>query len=465
MNRHVIIGAGTAGRRAASVIRERDPDAEVIVVEQETALFYYRPMLGEMIARDLLHEQISTKADDKLSKLGIKPLKGIKVVSIDLKNQELGFDNGECLSFDKLLIASGRKTARLSLDDGTVPGISYLDTLDDATMISSALKSTNKKALIYGGSLQALNAIRGLRGRDVDCTLILSEDRFWPGVLDPTASQIVEDRLHQEGVTLLKQDSIGELIVEDSVLKGLITQKGEKISADLLVVAVPQIPATDFLEDQEITTMAGVLVNTNLRTKHPNIYAAGDVAILPSVHTGIVGPQPGWVSAWKQGYIAGQNMLGESSEYLGIPSLRTKFLDLDIVCLGLSDPNEEGIQENSGEYPFEELPSIYKKIVYKNARTTGAIFTGDVSEAGAVEGWIRKGLKKNECDSRILDQMFLPFLREIVAIGTLCPVCKFEIQVDDQLEEGSVVTCPACGVDFRLHRMPNGVFRSEVIGF
>jgi len=460
MVRHIIVGAGIAGRRAASVIRERDSGVEIVMIDQGRDPFYYRPMLGEMIARDWTSQQLATKDKDRLLNLGIQLLQGTGVVSIDPRDQALALSNGEQFHFDKLLIASGRKTARHPLDDGTISGIAYLDTLDDAEAMSSSLQSIGK-ALVFGASLHALSAIRGLRGRGIDCTLVLSEDRFWPGVLDPTASQIVEDRLLQERVTVVKKDAIGELIVRDSVLKGVITQKGEEFTSDLLVVAAPQVPVMDFLQQGEFALGGGIEVDGSLRTKAPNIYAAGDVAVLPSILTGVPGPQPGWVSAWKQGALAGRNMLGEASEYSGFSSLRARFLDLDIVCLGMSDPVGEGFQEAYGDYPYEELPSIYKKIVYQGGKTVGAIMTGDTCEAGVVEGWIRRGLKKDECDSRVLDQMFLPRIREIVAIGARCPVCKFEIQVGKDHEDGAVLTCPACGVDFEVRRMPNGAFRAE----
>ena len=156
-------------------------------------------------------------------------------------------------------------------------------------------------------------------------------------------------------------------------------------------------------------------------------------------------------------------MAGGSAVHKGFPSLRTKALDLDIVCLGDSDATGEDIRENSGQYPYEEMPYIYKKIVYKDEKVSGAIFLGDVSEAGRIEQWIRQGVRADQCQKEVLDQMFQPRIHEFAALGSLCPVCKFQIQIEDTFEEGAVVTCPACGLEFRLQRMPNGVFRAEPV--
>ncbi len=459
MNRHVILGGGVAGRRAAEVIRKRAAEAEIVIVDEQEEAFYYRPMLGELLAGKLGPEQIISRDKERLSQLGVKVLAGTQVASLDPKAQEVVLGSGERLSFDKALIASGSRTEKIAGDDGKGRGIVYLDTLPEALYMASLLGSA-RNALIYGASFQAINAVRGLRARGIDCSLVLPEERFWQGVLDPIASEILEDRLKQEGVTLIKQTEIKDLVWEDGELKGVIPSKGDKLPADLLVVATPENPRLDCLEGSDLMGKNGVVVDQNLRTKHENIFAAGDVAALQAVHTGEVLPQPGWLSAWRQGNMAGLNMAGQEAVYSGFPSLRTKALDLDVVCLGLSDPQGEDVKEESGDYPYDELPYIYKKIVYKDRKVVGAVFIGDASEAGAVEGWIRKGLKADKCDKKVLDQMFLPRLQTSSALGALCPICKFQMQLGEQVEDGSIETCPACGVHFRLDRMPNGAFRA-----
>jgi NAD(P)H-nitrite reductase large subunit len=463
MKRYVILGGGVAGRRAAEVIRKRSAETEIVIVEEQEEAFYYRPMLGELLAGRLRPEQILTKQKDRLSRLGVQVLTGNRLIALDMKAEEVVLSSGERLSFDKLLIASGSKTMRVAGDDGKGRGVAYLDTLPEALHMASLLESV-RKAVICGTDLQAISAVRGLRARGIDCTLLLPEERFWPGVLDPVASEILEDRLKQEGVELIRQTKIADLVWEDSELKAVVSSKGEKLPAGLLVVAGPQAPWLEGLEGSDLVGEKGVRVDETLRTSHEKVFAAGDVAALPGIYTEEAVPQPGWLSAWRQGNVAGLNMLGQGAVYKGFPSLRTKALDVDVVCLGLSDVGGDDVREESGDYPYEELPYIYKKIVYKDQKVAGAVFLGDASEAGAVEGWIRRGIKADECDKKVLNQMFEPRVQSFSALGALCPICKFQIQIEEQVEEGSVVTCPACGVDFSLQRMPNGAFRAVLAG-
>ena len=461
MKRHVILGGGVAGRRAAEIIRTRSEEAEILIVEEQKDPFYYRPLLGELLAGRFDEKQILTRQKERLSRLGVRVLAGTRVASLDAKAREVVLGSGERLPFDKLLIASGRRTEGVPGDKGKGRGVVCLDTLADALRMASLLGSVHK-AVIYGASLQAASAVRGLRARGIDCVLLVPQERFWQGVLDPVASGILEDRLGQEGVTLIKGAAVRDVLWEEEALKGVVTSKGERLAAELLVVAGPQAPRLEYLEESDLLGKQGVRVDESLRTSHENIFSAGDVAALPGAAPGEEVAQPGWLSAWRQGNVAGLNMLGGAAVYRGSPSLRAKVLDVDVVCLGISDARGDDIREESGDYPYEELPYIYKKIVYKDQKVAGAVFMGDASEAGVVEGWIRRGLKKEECDKKVLDQMFQPRVQSFSALGALCPICKFQIQVEEHHEEGSVVTCPACGADFRLQRMPNGAFRAVI---
>ena len=139
MNRHVILGGGVAGRRAAEVIRKRAAEAEIVIVDEQEEAFYYRPMLGELLAGKLGPEQIIARDKERLSQLGVKVLAGTQVASIDPKAQEVVLGSGERLSFDKALIASGMRTEKIAGDDGKGRGIVYLDTLPEALHMASLL--------------------------------------------------------------------------------------------------------------------------------------------------------------------------------------------------------------------------------------------------------------------------------------------------------------------------------------
>ncbi len=461
MNRHVILGAGVAGRRAAEIIREREAEDEIVLVDRAPDPFYYKPMLGEWVAGSLARERIATRR--RLAEKDVRLETGVMGAEVDPAAGMVALEGGERLAFDRLLIATGRKTRRAPWDDGDCREVVYLDGLSDAEGLAALLESA-RRGVVWGMGFSALSAVRALRARGVACTVVFGGERFWQRVLDPTSSRILEDRLRQEGAELVAGVEVEEIVRAGGRLEAVRTSQGEDLPADLLVVAGPQVPATDFLQGAEWAGPAGVIVDGTLRTRYENVFAAGDVAALPGMGGGEPAPRPGWLSSWQQGNIAGMNMLGGSARFEGIPAVRTKVFDVDVVCLGLSDLKGEGVREETGDYPYEELPYIYKKILFKDDRVVGALFLGDVSEAAVVERWIREGRRAADCDQKVLDQMFQVRLPSGEVSGALCPVCKFQIQVAEDAAEGTVVTCPACGVEFRLQRMQNGVFRAELAG-
>ena len=463
MSKYLILGAGIAGRRAAKAIRKKDPSSEITVVEEQAIPFYARPMLGDMIGRGSGAAQPAAKDMGWVSDLSIQFKAGVSVKEVRLRDQKVLLSTSQVIPFDRLLIAFGAQAQKLPCDDGETSGVIYMDRLADAQAIGSHIGSA-RKAVVYGASFQALSVIKALRNNDIDCTLALPEARFWPGTLDAVGSNILEERLRQEGVELVKNAAIQTLGKEDGALHSVMVSGGKTIFADLLVVTAPQAPVLNYLTQGEISIDRGILVDKALKTNMENIFAAGDIAQVSSEPVMNTAAQMGWLRAWKQGNIAGANMAGNYITYDDIPSVRTKALDLDIVCLGSSAAEGEDIHAESGDYPYDEMPYIYKRMVYKGGKAAGALFMGDVNEASIVEEWIRKGLKAQDCDKRVLDSMLKPQFNRVAAHGVLCPVCKFHMQIDDHAKVGTVITCPVCGVDFRVERLANGALHAAPVG-
>lgn len=457
MTEYLILGSGIAGRRAADAIREQDANGEITIIDEQANPFYARPMLVELLAKGLGADKIPAKEKNRLAESGIKLELGTRIKELRARDQRVLLDDGRLITFDKLLIASGRKAARLPCDDGQTSGVLYFDRLTEALELSSTLKPSRKVA-VYGASYQAMGVLAGLQRRGIECTWLLPDARILPDVLDQVGSEILEGRLQQEGITLVKNAAIHMLEKEQSALQAVVAGNGQKIPADLLIVTAPQEPLSDYLTQSELAANGGISVNTSLQSSIDNIYVAGDIAHLGSEASSNAMLQTGWLRAWIQGQIAGSNMAGGSIVYDRVPSIRTKALDLDIVCLGESNATGPDITTESGAYPYAEVPYIYKKLIYRNKCMVGAIFLGDVTEAGMVEQWITKGLTAEECDAKVLSQMFDPRFGAAAAHGVLCPVCKFQMQMDDATKEGDIITCPACGLDFRIAKLPNGAY-------
>jgi len=454
MNRYMIIGAGIAGRQAAAAIRQRDDSGEITLIETQADPYFARPMLGDLIGRGSIASQVSSENKRALSQLDIKFITGVSVKELRHREQKTLLSSGKILSYDRLLIAQGNKTAQLRCDKGDVSGVYYMDQMADIKAISSVLGNM-RNVVVFGDSYQSLGVVRGLHENGIKSTLIIPTEQLWPEVLDAVAASIIEERLTQSGIELIKGASIQALLADNGALRNIIIDGGDQIAADLLIVTAPQMSEFSGLAESGLTTPNGIMVNGGLETGLENIYAAGDIAKLKTATmNGIT--QQGWLRAWTQGQIAGSNMAGDQLNYTDIPSVRTKIMDLDLVCLGQSAAQGDSVKVETGDYPYAEMPYIYKRMVFKEGKAVGALFLGDVNEAGVVDEWIKKGLSRQECNPDVLRNMFQIHFQSVTAHGVLCPVCKFHMQIDNDAAAGTVVTCAVCGLDFRVERLENG---------
>lgn len=461
MKRYVIVGGGVAGTTAAEQIHSRDGEAEIVIISREPYPLYYRPMIADYFGGMISKTGLFARRDESYSSKRIQVLSDVSSVSLNEKEQRISLSSGDMIDYDVLLIATGRSPAQAERDTGKTKGIFYLSSLDDAEAISSCIQQV-KKAVVVGSNFIALEALRGFRARKIPCISLYEEDRFWPSILDSQAARVIEDCLSNEHIEVRKGTGIRDIISTDGQVHGVATTEGETIDCDALIACTVPMPNIGFLSESSFHITEGIPVDIELRTSIPNVFAAGDVAQVSDVSAGDPHINPGWLPAWQQGRIAGANMAGEHLTYKGLRSVRTRVFDYDLVSLGITVPTTSGYREMTGDYPHPDLPYVYKKLVFQDDMVVGALFVGDASEVGVVDGWIRRRIPTDKREKEILKQIFdIGVWWPATTLGALCPACKFSIQVGKDMQEGERVTCPACGIEFRLVRMANGFFRAE----
>ncbi len=102
-----------------------------------------------------------------------------------------------------------------------------------------------------------------------------------------------------------------------------------------------------------------------------------------------------------------------------------------------------------GDYPSPEI-DVYKKLVLENDVVVGALLIGNVLEASALMKAILEGKTVPEIDKDLIKQMFDLNYRISPYHGVVCPVCKLQISLDADAKKGSVINCPACGIEIKV---------------
>ncbi len=452
MAEHVIIGNGVAGVKAAETIRKQDASCKITMVGNENYAFYYRPQLPQFVSGKIEEGKLLGKKKGFYEKNNIHLQLGKTVKGIKPDKNEIVLADDTIINYDSLLIATGgsiegKDYPGCELDGGIV----QLKTIDDAKDIREKVKSA-KSAVVIGEDFLTLALVEALNSSGLDVTYLVPGDRLWPEIMDKDASDILTLRLKQKGIKTKYDTDIKEVNVKNRLIHGITTTSGELIDCQVLGIVDKLQPSIGFLNSSGVNTDNGVLVNNKMRTNVDNIYAAGDVAQLPAdLDSEVPEINVRWLKAWRQGQVAGANMVGNDAEYDDVASISaTQICGVDIVSIGISNPLNGDFKIMRGEYPHPEI-DVYKKLVLKNDIVVGALFVGNVLESNEITKAIKNKTNISDIDKTLLKQMFDLDYRFSRFRGFLCPVCKLELPMPPDAKVGDKITCPACGIELNIN--------------
>jgi NADPH-dependent 2,4-dienoyl-CoA reductase/sulfur reductase-like enzyme len=239
-----------------------------------------------------------------------------------IQGRQLVLD-GAAIEFDALLLATGAKPVRLD-----IPGAErahLLRTLADSRALIERAKGT---AIVIGSSFIGLEVAASLAARGVEVHVIGREEIPLERVLGPALGKRVQDKHVSKGVKFHLGTS--PVAIDD---KGVVLEKS-RIDGDLVVMGVGVKPDTSLAEAAGIAVDRGIVVDAELRTSVPGIWAAGDVARFPYAPTGERVRIEHWVVAEQQGQAAARSMLGKGQPYARVPFFWSAHHDLTINYVG-----------------------------------------------------------------------------------------------------------------------------------
>lgn len=311
---YVIIGCGAAGVSAASAIRRFDASGAITLVSYEFQPFYIKPELPDFISGKI--RRTTLKRFERIQKdPNCSILAGKRVVKVLPDQNSVIFSNGTTVSFDFLLIATGGKPALTPLLVRQRDKIFLLRTAADAARIRAAAKQA-KRAVVFGGGYTAIELLRALHSLNLHLTLLTSQELFWTTGLGGVYTEVAMDRLNKSQIEVAMDEHLHDVLDVDGKSYRAVTSKGRELECDLVVVSMGFRPDTDLVEGSGINLDKGIVVDEQLRTNISNIYCAGDVAQVINPKDKIDRINFGWLSAIRQGEVAGKNMAGKEAYYV-----------------------------------------------------------------------------------------------------------------------------------------------------
>jgi apoptosis-inducing factor 3 len=325
----VIIGAGAAGESAAETLRREGYDGRLTLYDVDADAPYDRPNLSkDYLAGTASEDWIPLHPPEFYRDREIDIIRGRRVAALEPAARRIRLDDGTTQAYGALLLATGASPVRLPADMERGSRIHYLRSLADSKAIIAAA-AVGQRAVILGASFIGLEVAASLRARKLEVHVVAPDARPLERVMGPELGAFIQ-RLHEEhGVVFhLSQTARG-------IAGGVVTlENGERLPADLVVAGIGVRPNIELAERAGLSIDRGVLVDEQLQTSAPGVFAAGDIARWPDPHTGQRVRVEHWVVAQRQGQAAARNILGPGDPYDAVPFFWSQHYDVPINYVG-----------------------------------------------------------------------------------------------------------------------------------
>jgi 3-phenylpropionate/trans-cinnamate dioxygenase ferredoxin reductase component len=323
--RYLIIGGGLAGDAATKGIRELDTDGTIGMLSMEPDPPYMRPNLSKGLWKGRPVEKIWRKTRERDTEL----LLSYKVTQLDPQKKLVrDTDNGE-YTYDKLLLATGGTPNHLPFGEGN---IIYFRTFQDYQQMRK-LTEKGHRFLVIGGSFIGSELAAALTMVGQQVTMVFPENAISEHALPKDLANFLNEYYRSKGVELLAGESVVSVQKQgDHILAR--TGSGRMIEVDGVVAGIGIHPNLDLAKQASLETENGIIVNEQLQTSQPDIYAAGDAANF--FHSGLgrrvrVEHED---NAVQMGKTAGRNMAGAGDAYTHIPMFYSDLFDLGYEAVG-----------------------------------------------------------------------------------------------------------------------------------
>ena len=323
----VVVGSGAAGAAAVEALRREGYGGPVTLVGGEAPVD--RPNLSkDYLAGTAPEEWIPLRTPEFYGDLGVTLLLGDPAVALETGPCSVTLSSGRRLTYGALLLAPGAEPVRLAVPGADLPHVRTLRTLEDSRVLI-ALAGGAKRAVVIGASFIGLEAAASLRQRGLEVDVVGKESVPLERALGPEVGRFVQGLHVARGVRFHLDTgprSLGPKQVE--------LENGERLAADLVVMGVGVRPRIELAQAAGLRVDSGIVVDAQLRTSAPGVWAAGDVARYPDPRSGELVRIEHWVIAERQGQAAARSMVGRREPFGDIPFFWSAHYDTVLCTVG-----------------------------------------------------------------------------------------------------------------------------------
>ena len=364
----VIIGNGIAGVTTAIALRKRQRTWKITLISGESDAFFSRTALmyiymGHMRLQDTQPYEAWFWREKRLDRV-----RGW-VAEIDLAAHRLRLDDGRTVAWDKLVVATGSQPNRFGWPGQDLPGVGGLYSLQDLEALER--HSVGARAgVVVGGGLIGIELAEMLHSRGMRVSILARESAYWNNALPRAEAELVGQVIREAHVELQLGTALAEVEPDASGHAAYCrTDAGARLPAQVVGLTAGVRPNLGVVRGSGLATGRGVLVDTGLRTAHPDVFACGDCAEICEAPTGESGAPgstgalagPGrieqlWYTGRMQGEVCAENVSGGDARYdRGIWFNSAKFFDLEWHTYGRVRGETEGPDAAERHFLWQDL--------------------------------------------------------------------------------------------------------------
>lgn len=350
--KYLIVGGGMTGDAAIEGIREIDQAGSIGLFSMEPDFPYNRPPLSKGVWKG---DQLDTIWRGQ-AKPGVTYHLGQEVKQLDLTGKQITTANAEAYSFDKLLLATGVSPRRFEFEGAEE--VIYYRTVADFRRLRENAQPGQHYAVVGGGFIGAeIAAALTLNG--VEVTMLFPAQGIGSRIFPADLSHFLNDYYAEKGVDVRPGVTLTglERTGQQFLLQTNQTGPAQTLVVDGLVAGLGVRPNTALAEAAGLKVADGIIVDERLRTGHPDVYAAGDVAIFHNPALGKSIRVEHEDNANTMGRLAGRNMAGQNEPYLHLPSYYSDLFDLGYEAVGDLDSRLQIVAD--WQVPFQEGQVYY----------------------------------------------------------------------------------------------------------
>ncbi|WP_104195420.1 NAD(P)/FAD-dependent oxidoreductase [Cryobacterium sp. M15] len=399
---YVIVGAGLAGASAARTLREEGFTGPIQLIGAEAHRPYIRPPLSkDYLSGSSDRDSVYVDPKDWYAEHDVDLLLGTSVARIDAPRQLIHTAAGEAIAYNKLLLATGSSSRRLSIPGADLDGVRYLRTLDDSDTLRPLLAGGSLRLILIGSGWIGMEVAATARTLGNDVTILERDPIPLANALGDELGQMFADLHEQNGVILRRSVSVDSVLGQDGRATAVKLTSGEVIPADLILVGIGATPNVELADSAGLTIDNGVSVDASLRTSDPAIYAAGDVANAYHPVAKLRLRSEHWANALNGGKAAARSMLGQKVSFDDIPYFYTDQFDVGMEYSGFGPLTRGADVVYRGDRAGREFIAFW--VAGEKVVAGMNVNVWDVNEA--VQGIIRRG---NQVDRARLTDADVP---------------------------------------------------------